>query len=135
MYRHAIIIDDSPIDLTLTAVVIQKNELAQKVSSFNSGVAALEYLRQINLHSEMLPDIMFLDIHMPLLDGFGFLDAFIKFNWPAEKMPIVVFASSTINDSDFTRIASYTLKKHFVSKPVTMSVIAQLMADLSECNI
>ncbi len=128
MFNFAFVIDDSPIDLMLTSVVIQKKLLTQKVKNFNSGVAALAYLKENANNEVALPDVIFLDIYMPLMDGFSFLDSFLELNWPPENMPLIVFVSSTINDYDFQKMEHYnSIRKHFVSKPITMDAVAELI--------
>ena len=130
MFNFAFVIDDSPIDLMLTTVVIQKLSLTQNVKGFNSGIAALSFLNDIYGEGHLLPDVIFLDIYMPLMDGFSFLDSFLAIDVPADKMPLIVFVSSTINDYDFQKMAGYKIRKEFVSKPVTMDTMTELATKL-----
>ncbi len=70
-----LIVEDNPIDVFINTRVIQQSGLSKEVMAMQSAREALEFLKQQAVDSE-LPDVIFLDIRMPDLDGFTFLEEF-----------------------------------------------------------
>ncbi|WP_178377062.1 response regulator [Chryseolinea serpens] len=65
-----------------------------------------------------LPDIILLDLNMPIMDGFGFLDAFRSLNIPGKDLVKIIIVSSSVNPRDMDR-AKRSGSSHYLSKPVT----------------
>lgn len=122
----ACIIDDDP---TFTYVVSKQMKLldfSDKVLVFPNGVEALEYL-QANLTSDdMLPSVILLDLNMPVLDGWQFLDEFGKLT--INKKITVFIASSSIDQTDYARSRTYKEVSRFYIKPVTKENLLEISA-------
>ncbi len=110
-----LLIDDNPIDLMVNEKVIinidRKNEVIQK----RSGPEALSY---INDSDNSLPDVVLLDIKMPLMDGFQFLEELAKQNLAALQKMTVYLVSSSIDPFDQKRSSENPHIKAFLKKPL-----------------
>ena len=72
-HQHILLIDDNDVDNYITERVITKTGFADKVDICNSGQAALDYISHRVNNINALPDVIFLDLNMPVVDGFIFL--------------------------------------------------------------
>lgn len=130
MYRTVFVIDDSPIDRTLTSVIIQKKQLAENIVCFSSGQEALLYIAENRNTPLNLPEIIFLDIHMPEMDGFGFLDNYLLQEAQSKEKPIIFIVSSSTFDADHSKIKNYPIVRRFILKPLTFDLLDEVVATL-----
>lgn len=128
VYDLILIIDDHLVDVFITSKIIESTQFAKKVLEYNSPFMALDYLRKNETEPEWIPDLIMLDINMPLVDGFRFMDEFAKLGENVRKKTRIVFLSSSLNPSEIERaeINPYVLK--FITKPLTADKLKQLMA-------
>jgi CheY-like chemotaxis protein len=120
-----VLIDDSDIDLFVQRRFIELSGFAHNVMTFRSSREALNYLSDSNLKE--FPDLIFLDLNMPEIDGFSFLE---QYNDKVKNSPtriIILTSSSSALDRD--RAATYGNVIGFLSKPLTESNLAEI--DLS----
>ena len=101
--------------------LIEMNSFASKVESFDSGKQALEYLR--NENTAELPDVIFLDIHMPEMDGFGFLEEFEKLPLTIHSKCKIVMLSTSESFRDLNKANKNRFVKKFLNKPLTEQVL------------
>ena len=93
--KNVMLIDDSSIDNFITTKMIEQSDLTKEITIMESGRKALFFLKENTSHIENLPDIIFLDLNMPVLDGFDFLKEFSDFpEVIKKKCQIVVLTSS-----------------------------------------
>jgi CheY-like chemotaxis protein len=109
------IIDDDPIFLLLTKRLIELNQYNGTVLDYGNGYDAYQAFKRKNESSENLPDIILLDINMPVWDGWDFLDEIIKLNIHT-KFEIYIVSSST-SQQDIEKANSYPIKR-FLTKPL-----------------
>lgn len=124
MVDTTVLIDDSDIDLFIQKRFLEVYQFSKKLTSYRSAEEALEKLNSAREHSA--PDVIFLDLNMPNVDGFGFLEAFKAL--PAEvrnKSKIVVLTSSN-SQKDRAQAFTYENVVHFVTKPLKQSDIEDL---------
>ncbi len=120
--KHVLLVDDNDIDNYINNRVINICKIAEVITIKNSAVEALKYLESVQNDFEEFPDIIFLDIFMPLLDGFGFLDEIAKFPKVAERKCHVVMLTSSSNMSDINRAFQYNMVKDYLIKPLKVEM-------------
>lgn len=84
---------------------------------------------QISATSSSLPSVILLDLNMPILDGWQFLDEFTKFK-PAKKITIYI-VSSSIDQNDHQKAANYSGVSKFYVKPITKQHLTTMLEDLA----
>jgi CheY-like chemotaxis protein len=81
-HRTAMLVDDNELDNFINQKIIESNYFAEKIYVNTTGASALELLKNLFVNKELvdvlMPDIIFVDINMPLMDGFQFIDQFLK---------------------------------------------------------
>jgi CheY-like chemotaxis protein len=123
----ACIIDDDPIQVLLAERMLYKQKLCKRLYVFRNGREALNNLKTIANDPAMFPDVIFLDINMPVLDGWGFLEEF-KILKPQIKKNIQLFMlSSSVWQEDIDKAHNYPEVTDYLLKPVTMELLARTM--------
>ena len=123
------LIDDNEIDNLINQKMIEAAVVAEIIYTHTSAKSAIEFLRNVEkleVADKVLPDVVFLDIDMPLMDGFQFLDEFEKLGNALKKKCKIVMLTSSINPQDFTRSKKYTSVKQYLNKPLTNESIVTL---------
>jgi two-component system, chemotaxis family, chemotaxis protein CheY len=122
----ALVDDDSIFQFTATRL-IESAKLARKILHFENGGDALQYLKENALNKDDLPDFLFLDINMPFVDGWMFLEDFVKIKSGFAKDIKIYMVSSSIDPRDMNRAKGFVEVKDFVVKPVTLEMFAGLL--------
>ncbi|EAY28446.1 response regulator [Microscilla marina] len=121
-----LLVDDNDTDNFISKRIIEITKFAQRVEVRNSGKSALQYLEQYQDDPSNLPDIIFLDINMPIVDGFVFLFEFELFPEEVKKKCNIVILSSSNNKRDIARIVDNDHVIKFVTKPLTESSLQEV---------
>jgi CheY-like chemotaxis protein len=121
--KQVLLIDDNDIDNYITNHIIARSQIAEKITIKKSAIEALEYLESIKENIEEFPEIIFLDIKMPMMDGFEFLDELIKFPIVANKHCEVLMLSSSNDQNDIDRAFEYSIVKKYFTKPLKMEML------------
>lgn len=122
----ALVDDDSIFQFTATRL-IQSAKLAGQILQFENGGSAIDYLKQHASDAEKLPDHLFLDINMPLVDGWMFLEDFVQLEGKLAKEIKIYMVSSSIDPRDMNRAKEYKEVREFVVKPVSMETFSRLL--------
>lgn len=113
------LVDDNDTDNFISKRIIEITKFASRVEVKGSGKSALDYLKENQSHVENLPNIIFLDINMPIVDGFVFLYEFEKFNELVRNKCKVIILSSSDNKRDIDNIVNNDHVIKFITKPLT----------------
>ena len=120
------LVDDNDTDNFISKRIIEITKFAEDVEIKNSGKSALEYLEEHKENVEKLPDIIFLDINMPIVDGFVFLYEFEKFTETIRNKCKVIILSSSDNKRDIDKIVNNDHVIKFVTKPLTENALSEI---------
>lgn len=123
------LIDDNEIDNLINQKMIEAASIAENIYTHTGAKSAIEFLRnmeKLDVAAEVLPDVIFLDIDMPLMDGFQFLDEFEKLSDVTKKKCRIVMLTSSINPQDFNRSKKYDNVKLYLNKPLSHDSIVKL---------
>lgn len=125
-------VDDDPITLMLCKMVITRAEFAKEIMTAQNGEEALyifDELRMTHLGSAVpnYPKLIFLDLNMPVMGGWEFLDHFSKEEYRSafEDCKVIVL-SSTIDPEDIKKAKTYPMVLDFVSKPISKEMLEDL---------
>jgi CheY-like chemotaxis protein len=120
-YKTCLLIDDNYIDNFVTRKILENSNFAENIVVVRSATEALESLRK----GTIKPDVIFLDIRMPIMSGFEFLDEFDKVE--IDKQHIKVFMlSSSLDPIDFKKSSSNKYISQFILKPLTQKILEDL---------
>ncbi|MDO7173271.1 response regulator [Mariniflexile sp. AS56] len=113
------IIDDDPAHVYITKKELKMSGLCETILVYNNGKEAYDRLIDICSNPENLPDLILLDLNMPIWDGWDFLDEFTKIK--VEKEILIFIVTSSIDPNDFRRAESYERVSDFIVKPISAS--------------
>tara|TARA_R110002124_G_scaffold236381_1_gene401640 strand:- start:314 stop:736 length:423 start_codon:yes stop_codon:yes gene_type:complete len=116
------IIDDNSIDQMVYKRIVSRSEQPWSLVQFTDAETALEHLSD---PSEPDPDLILLDINMPRMDGFEFLDAATT-QLGAALCPIVVMLTTSLDRRDEQRARSFSVVRDFLNKPLTQDQLKRL---------
>lgn len=128
MLSKILFVDDDPITLMLCKKVIEKAEFSKEIITASNGEDALKYLETLKSTDKDNPlQLMFLDLNMPIMGGWEFLDAFTDENYISSfpKLKVIVL-SSTIDPKDIKKSESYPMVINFLSKPITKQMLQSI---------
>jgi CheY-like chemotaxis protein len=128
-YHTVMLIDDNEIDNLINQKMIEAASIAENIYTHTGAKSAIEFLRnmeKLEVADKVLPDVIFLDIDMPLMDGFQFLDEFEKLTNVAKKKCKIVMLTSSINPQDFNRSKKYENVRLYLNKPLSHDSIVKL---------
>ena len=126
MIDLVLLIDDNDTDNFISRRVIELTQFAQRVVVKSSGRQALDYLQEHAQDPNELPDLIFLDINMPIMDGFMFLYEFEMLPSETQKKPQVIILSSSEDRRDVDKIITNPAVIKYITKPLTQDDLDEL---------
>jgi CheY-like chemotaxis protein len=132
MYKQvelALLVDDNDVDLFIQKRFIEIAGFAKNIKAYNSPNQAITYLQE---SESPTPQIIFLDLNMPDMDGFGFLEKFLQLPKAIQEMAKVVILTSSSNQSDKKRAEGYSSVTNFLSKPLSLEALSSLKNEMKD---
>jgi two-component system, chemotaxis family, chemotaxis protein CheY len=123
------LIDDDRIFQQVTKKIIEESSLADCVLQFHDGEEAMHYLVAHRNETDLLPDVIFLDLNMPYMDGWQFLDVFKKQKF--RKKMIIYIISSSISLKDQERARTYSSVTDYMVKPMSRTDFESLVKTMN----
>lgn len=123
--QSILVVEDSDEDQFLNRMIIEEYDAGIKVHQAYNGQEALD-----QLHSGLSPDLILLDINMPLLDGFGFLDSY-QHICSTHPESVIVMLSSSGQTGDIKKAQTYACVRQHLLKPLTVDALKGLVEGIS----
>ena len=129
-YTSVMLIDDNEIDNLINQKMIEAANMAEYIYTHTGAKSAIEFLKNIEkidtLGHQVLPDIIFLDIDMPLMDGFQFLDEFEKLMSSTREKCKIIMLTSSINPRDLDKSKKYDHVRKYINKPLAQESLESI---------
>jgi CheY-like chemotaxis protein len=128
MKKNILLVDDDRIFNFLSEKTIASLGLANEVHFASNGKQALELLDLYKYGDIQKPDIIFLDLDMPIMNGYEFIEEFMKMDIPDKHTITIVVLSSSADPRDLKRTRDLGIKYYFV-KPLSREEIKKLIVE------
>lgn len=140
MLEKVLLIDDDEIALMLSEMVIDQNDLTEEVVKLTNGKQGLDFFEDqadglTQGRNKEAPSLVFLDLNMPVMNGWDFLDGFSQNYQSLFPDTRVVVLSSTVDPKDFVRAGQYDFVADFLNKPLSDEAILSLRANSKLHNL
>ncbi|CAM3720542.1 response regulator [Mucilaginibacter galii] len=123
-YKTCLLIDDNYIDNFVTRRILESSNFAEKIIVQQSAAAAIDAIRDGSIR----PDVIFLDLRMPLMNGFEFLQEYDKLKEQDKSATKIFMLSSSLDPVDVKRSGQNKYITQFIHKPLTQKILEELSA-------
>lgn len=124
------LIDDDPVFIFAIKRIFKLSDVCENFTVYNNGEEAIEGLTQTIASGKHIPELILLDINMPIMDGWQFLDEFTTMT--VSKKITLYLVSSSIDPVDFKKAKEYELITDFIIKPVTRKTVIDLVENMTQ---
>lgn len=121
------LIDDDDVFVFLTRKVIEETNLVDLIKVFENGLDAINYLKENIDDPESLSEIIFLDLSMPIMNGWQFLEEFTQLNPKIGKKITIYICSSSISPDDVNKAKSINEVTDYIIKPITKDKLIEVL--------
>ncbi|GGC65234.1 response regulator [Pedobacter quisquiliarum] len=124
------LIDDDEVFVFLTKKLIAQTEQAVILETYINGQEAIDRLREISADESALPDLVLLDLNMPVMDGWEFLNAFQEVEFSAPDKIHLYIVTSSISPYEVERAKQIPAVQEFIVKPMVKQKFVELISAL-----
>ena len=126
------IIDDDPIFIYGTKRIMKEVQFCDEILVFNNGQEALDAFIELTDSGKELPSIIFLDLDMPIMTGWEFLDRFTKIENHNKGQVVVYIISSSVDPRDLEKVGNYEIIHNYILKPFSTQDLESIMEGVSQ---
>jgi len=123
--KNVLLVDDDSIFNFLNEKVISRLNVAENITTAHNGQEALDVLAR----STQSPDVIFLDLNMPVMDGFEFIEAYQQLRLPNEQRPVIIVVTSSADPRDIRKVKALGVD-HYLSKPLTEDKLRTVFTEI-----
>lgn len=131
MIDKILVIDDNDTDLLIAKIVIERTGYQGELITKTSAKSALEHLNSLVDSPENWPNVIFLDINMPLVSGYGFIEEFEKYSPELIAKTNIIILTSSDNKTDFEAFQSKPFVKDYLPKPISPDAFSNVIAKIN----
>ncbi len=124
---NVLLVEDDKVTTLLTKRVVGMNDTVASFVATENGLVAVNYLENLIKNNEPMPDVILLDINMPILDGWGFLDKYVENIAAFGTDRAIYVCSSSVSPYDINKAKSYNTVVDFISKPIKRDTMAGIL--------
>jgi CheY-like chemotaxis protein len=124
------LIDDDDIFVFLTKKAIEQTNLVELIKVFGNGLDGINFLKENKGNVDALPEIILLDLSMPIMNGWQFLEEFAKLNPFIGKRISIYICSSSISPDDIAKAKTISEVSDYIIKPITKDKLIDLIKKL-----
>lgn len=124
-----LLIDDDRATNFLHEMVLSEMSVADEIIAVESGMEALKYLTSIEGGKYPQPDLIFLDINMPAMNGWEFLEEYEKLDKSAKARFVLMMLTTSLNPDDHETAKTLPLVSGFLSKPLTPKMVQDVLEE------
>ena len=125
-----LLIDDNPADNDFHKIIIKEADVCNHIKVALNGTEALEYIKKsgaVDGEEYPKPNIIFLDINMPRMNGFEFLEEYKKLDEKLKSEVVIVMLTTSLNPDDAERAKKDKVVKEFQNKPLTVESLQEII--------
>lgn len=122
---NLLVIDDDEINIFIIKKIVDKTGFDVTTVSKGNGQLAIDYINSILSDDESFPDVILIDINMPILNGWDFIEAYERLE--VNRKVDIYMLSSSVYENDIERAKSYKSVKGFISKPLSIERLSELL--------
>ena len=130
-FKSVCIIDDDHIFVYGVKRLIRETEFCENVIVFDNGQDAIEEISAMSQAGEKLPSLIFLDLNMPIMSGWEFLDDYLQLPGDDPGKTTVYIISSSVDPRDLVRIKNYPIIKNYILKPITADDLENILQEVA----
>jgi len=123
---NLLVIDDDDINIFIISKIVEKTGYDVDICAKHNGQLAIDYIKDLLANHKDLPDLVLIDINMPILNGWEFIEAFEALDLKADNDMYML--SSSVYENDIEKAKSYKSVKGFISKPLSIDRLKELLA-------
>jgi CheY-like chemotaxis protein len=124
-----LVIDDDDINIFIIKKIVEKTGYNINMVAKTNGQLAIDHLSEILENNETFPQLILIDINMPVLNGWEFLEAYDKLH--VTQRVDMYMLSSSVYENDIEKAKTYKKVKGFISKPLSINRLVELFESLS----
>lgn len=122
---NLLVIDDDDINIFIIKKIVEKTGLAINMTSKANGQQAIDFIKETLSNPETFPHLMLIDINMPIMNGWEFVEAYQMLN--VQQSVDMYILSSSVYENDIEKTKSYSSVKGFISKPLSIERLRELV--------
>ena len=126
------VVDDDNIFQFTMKLSLKPIDNINEIRFFSDGLAAIDYILDNFNNPKKIPDIIFLDINMPVMDGYQFIEEYRKIKSKLSKKIIIYMLSSSIDPVDLEKVKLIDEVSYYITKPIKHDVLKDLFQELEE---
>jgi len=124
--KNVLLVDDDNINNFINERLIKKLAMTQQVNIAVNGEEALDFLKKKNNSQEEMPELILLDINMPVMDGFEFLREYEKLDIPDKEKVVITMLTTSTNPGDMDKFSKAKVSS-YINKPLTEPKLIEIM--------
>jgi len=125
---QACLIGDDPVHIFLSTKYLKLSGMVENITVFNNGKEAFDKLKILLDSGESMPEVILLDLNMPVWDGWKFLENFSTLQ--LKKKVTIFILTSSINAADRKRAETYEKVQNFIVKPISLDDFKELLKNV-----